>query len=516
MSSAVEEASSAAAVASQTGAGTDKTHADDAQIPVTPLKYRNNATLIAPVRVDVTASPDMRDRQIARAVRLIRPDLFFTDRPSHTYASVSHAHRITIRQLGGGLSNHLYVAHPGGREEAVLVRIHAEDEDGVAVADDDGTDASASPSLPEPQPASSEAAATFVDREVENRILAWLSSEGLAPIFHGRFVKGRIEEFYDGYRPLSWDELHLASFAVPVARALANLHCAHPPEGVLNSSEEQRREGEIWSHVSDWFDMASRASPDVAEADELLQTMKLEWEWLQASLRHPSDGATASADTRRFDLRPDSIDMRSAASSYFREIVFTHMDCQSLNILTPCDGFHLDDSSDPDSDSGSDSTNDKEIDAEQKLEKRGQDDEKGGEYASVRLIDFEYSGLNPRGADIANTFCEHCNMNNLEPNYGEQYPTDKQQDTFLRAYIAKASPELAKKLDQQLGNGEEDGWEPFLATARVQVGRYALLSHIGWSIWAVAQANLSTIEFDYLKYARLRLEGYFHFKDRFW
>ena len=107
-------------------------------------------------------------------------------------------------------------------------------------------------------------------------------------------------------------------------------------------------------------------------------------------------------------------------------------------------------------------------------------------------------------------------MNNCEPNYEAQYPNDEQQDRFLRAYIATASPQLANKLDQLGGNGEDDGWEPFLAAARVQVGQHALLSHIGWAIWAVAQASLSTIEFDYLKYARLRLEGYFHFKGRYW
>ena len=514
MFSATEEAPSRTVTSADktTHAADDGAHAHcssaavDAQIHVhadlPPLTYRNNATRIAPVRVDVTASPDVRDRQITRSVRLIRPDLFATDRPSHTSASVSHAHRIAIRQLGGGLSNHLYVAHPGGQDEAVLVRIHAEDEDGGAVADDhDGTDASASA---EP------AAATFVDREVENRILAWLSSEGLAPTFHGRFANGRIEEFYDGYRPLSWDELQLPRFAISVARALANFHRAHPPEGVLNISKEQRRQGEIWSRVSDWFDMASRASSDVAEADELLQTMKLEWEWLQASLRYPSDEATATADMESLDL---SVDMESAASSYFRQIVFTHMDCQSLNILTPCDGFYLEDSSDAESDSNA--KNDKEIRSESNLEERGQDDGKGGEYASVRLIDFEYSGLNPRGADIANTFCEHCNMNNLDPNYEAQYPNAEQQDRFLRAYIATASPKLAKKLDQLGDTGEEDGWEPFLAAARVQVGQHALLSHIGWGIWAVAQASLSTIEFDYLKYARLRLEGYFHFKGQY-
>ena len=530
MSSAVEEV----AVATPQMVSSDTTHADkgDAndgssssssssddtrtQIPQTPqtpqtprLEYRNNANLVAPVRVDVAASPALRDQQVTRAVRLVRPDLFANDRPSHTYASVSHAHRITIRQLGGGLSNHLYVAHPGGREEAVLVRIHAEDEE---VEDSNGEEADAGSDGAHVCAASSSASApTFVDREVENRVLAWLSSEGLAPTFHGRFANGRVEEFYDGFRPLSWDELRLRRFAVPVARALANLHCAHPPEGVLNISEEQRNKGEIWSRISEWFDMATNASSDT-EANELMQTMKVEWEWLQATLRPSSNGVIMdSASTMKcFDLKSHSGNVQSAASSYFRQIVFTHMDCQSLNILTPCEGFHLDDDSSDIAPASKDEGNVQA--AESKPEENDLEEGKGGEYsyASVRLIDFEYAGVNPRAADIANTFSEYCNMNNLEPDYEVQYPTSGQQDVFLRAYIETASPELAKQLDQF-----KDGWASFLSAARVEIGQHTLLSHIGWGIWAIAQESLSNIEFDYLRYARLRLEGYFHFKDRY-
>jgi ethanolamine kinase len=256
--------------------------------------------------------------------------------------------------------------------------------------------------------------------------------------------------------------------------------------------------------------MASNVSSDVTEANELLQRLKVEWEWLQATLR-PSFNAIivdSASDMECFDLQSVSGDIHLTASSYFRQVVFTHMDCQSLNILTPCEGFHLDDEL---SDAASDLKNDDNVqEVESKPEEDDQEEEMGRKYASVRLIDFEYAGVNPRAADIANTFSEYCNMNNLEPEYESQYPTGKQQDVFLRAYIETASPELAKQLDQF-----EDGWTSFLAAARVEIGQHTLLSHIGWGIWAIAQESLSNIEFDYLKYARLRLEGYFHFKDRY-
>jgi len=464
------------------------------------LPYLNNPDKIAPVRVDVTSPPSIRDQQITRAVRLVRPDLF--GRPSHTHATVARAHRITIRELGGGLSNYLFVVHPGERDEAVLVRIHAEDEgnDGDASASE-GEAAARADTISESESEVSTAPVSFVDRMLENKVMAWLSSKGLAPTFHGLFLNGRIEEFYDGYRPLSWDELALPKFAVPIARAMADLHGVQPPDNVMNVPEKQRREGEIWSRIEDWLGMARNADEDNDASNDMIQSILNEWEWLKQVLRHSgtSDSLTTTSSS---DLIIDnSDDVGTAALTFFRQVVFTHMDAQSLNILTPSEGFLFD------SEDSDDSGNDVAVTRKSSAPKDGS----GREKASVRLIDFEYTGLNPRAVDIANTFCEHTNMNNLEPKYEEQYPTDKQQDVFLHAYVTRANPTVAKQLSRI-----ENGWEIFLSVARDEIGRDTLLSNIGWAIWAVAQASMSKIDFDYLRYARLRIDGYYYFKERYW
>ena len=179
-------------------------------------RYRDDPTQIAPIRIDVASAPAVRDRQIALAVGEICPDAFFPPSPdppspeSHASSSSSSsnaARGLSIEKLGGGLSNHLFVvSREGSASPPVLLRVHCEDgEDG------DG------------------AGGGFVDREAENRSLALLSARGMAPIFHGRFENGRVEEFYGGYRTLSWEEMSLPRFAGPVAAAMAALHRIDAP-----------------------------------------------------------------------------------------------------------------------------------------------------------------------------------------------------------------------------------------------------------------------------------------------
>lgn len=46
----------------------------------------------------------------------------------------------------------------------------------------------------------------------------------------------------------------------------------------------------------------------------------------------------------------------------------------------------------------------------------------------------------------------------------------------------------------------------------VQVNRFALASHFFWGLWALIQAKVSTIDFDFLGYAVLRFNQYFKMK----
>jgi thiamine kinase-like enzyme len=79
--------------------------------------------------------------------------------------------------------------------------------------------------------------------------------------------------------------------------------------------------------------------------------------------------------------------LEEMACQFYDEIVLTHTDCRSSYLMRPAassDGS----SSDDDSDQGGDNDNNLAL--------------------PLQLIDYKYAGLNPRAADIANTFNEYC------------------------------------------------------------------------------------------------------------
>ncbi|GAX29368.1 hypothetical protein FisN_16Hh194 [Fistulifera solaris] len=180
------------------------------------------------------------------------------------------------------------------------------------------------------------------------------------------------------------------------------------------------------------------------ELTPLLQTLQHEWQWIESVLFHTTSAATP-------------------AQSFLAQRVLTHGDLQSLNVLV-----HQEDPTD------------------------------------VRIIDYEYASYSPRGFDLANTFCEYCDMNHLRADYEREYPTTTEQKEFLRSYLhTLGQPIPSEEYLQELGD---------------QVGRYTVVSHISWAIWSIVQHFQSAQRetFDYLQYARHRLEGNAFSKRRFW
>ena len=220
----------------------------------------------------------------------------------------------------------------------------------------------------------------------------------------------------------------------------------------------------------------------------------VEWKWLEDVL-HPTTTSKVSS------LEP----AQEAATQFLRQIVFTHMDMQSLNFLR--------DSSHTNADlSGSSSSAD--------------DDD-----SPIKVIDFEYAGFNPRAVDMANTFCEHCDMNNIKADYENEYPSADVQNAFLKTYVQHtlallgthssngdkqpqpSSPEDSQRLRALLEPYVDD--PVFLAAARQEIGRYTLVSHTSWAIWSIVQSNMSDIDFDYVGYAQHRMDGFEYMKKRF-
>ncbi|KAJ1670554.1 hypothetical protein GGF38_001444 [Coemansia sp. RSA 25] len=114
---------------------------------------------------------------------------------------------------------------------------------------------------------------------------------------------------------------------------------------------------------------------------------------------------------------------------------------------------------------------------------------------AVSFIDYEYAMYNYRGFDIANHFNEYAGF---ECDYS-RYPAKSIQLQWFKTYL------------DQLGH---DSSPAALEDMYHEVNLFQLASHFYWGIWALVQASISDIDFDYMDYARLRFDQYFKVKSQ--
>ncbi|KAF7693851.1 ethanolamine kinase 1 [Silurus meridionalis] len=125
------------------------------------------------------------------------------------------------------------------------------------------------------------------------------------------------------------------------------------------------------------------------------------------------------------------------------------------------------------------------------------------EGGHVKFIDYEYAGYNYQAYDIGNHFNEFAGLNEVDYSL---YPERSFQLQWLRAYLE------AYKEYKDLGTEVSEVSEAEVEVLYVQVNRFALASHFFWGLWALIQAQYSTIDFDFLGYAVLRFNQYFKMK----
>uniref|UniRef100_A0A0E0ESK9 ethanolamine kinase n=1 Tax=Oryza meridionalis TaxID=40149 RepID=A0A0E0ESK9_9ORYZ len=106
------------------------------------------------------------------------------------------------------------------------------------------------------------------------------------------------------------------------------------------------------------------------------------------------------------------------------------------------------------------------------------------------FIDFEYGSYSYRGYDIANHFNEYAGY---DCDYS-LYPDKDSQYHFFRNYLQPDRPSEVQVQD--------------LDALYVETNTYRLASHIYWALWALIQAKVSPIDFDYLGYFFLRYDEY--------
>ncbi|CAG8539318.1 9114_t:CDS:2 [Paraglomus occultum] len=120
------------------------------------------------------------------------------------------------------------------------------------------------------------------------------------------------------------------------------------------------------------------------------------------------------------------------------------------------------------------------------------------ERNTISFIDVEYAGYNYQGFDIGNHFNEFagfdCDFN--------LYPNKDFQMIWLRNYLSAAHP-------------DHDPTREEIEKLYSVVNKFALASHCYWGLWALVQARLSEIDFDYMGYAIKRFDEYNNRKEEF-
>ncbi len=111
----------------------------------------------------------------------------------------------------------------------------------------------------------------------------------------------------------------------------------------------------------------------------------------------------------------------------------------------------------------------------------------------ISFIDFEYTHLNYYLYDIANHFVEYAGVENADFNL---YPTHDEQKRWLKIYF-QTRPINEQIIDDNLCH---------------LIDQFSALSHLMWGLWALVQSRLSQLDFDYINYAKQRLDCYYKLK----
>lgn len=121
------------------------------------------------------------------------------------------------------------------------------------------------------------------------------------------------------------------------------------------------------------------------------------------------------------------------------------------------------------------------------------------EVETVSFIDYEYATPSPAAFDIANHFaewggfdCEH-----------QFLPTQTQRLEFIREYVRSYFAHLGQECDE----------EAEVRQLFSEVDLYRAVPGFYWGIWALIQATISQIDFDYAAYAEIRLGEYWAWRE---
>lgn len=296
-----------------------------------------------------------------------------------------------------------------------------------------------------------------------------LASRGLAPPLLARFENGLLYRFIEGDVCTS-EDLQRPEIYRAVARRLAQWHSTLPIAAIssIKDSEEQDlgAVGGQNGHAHDQKAVSKKSRPH----PNMWTTMR---EWIDAT-----PGGTEKERERKNSLHKEweylSSRLGEVPGLDGYDYIFSHCDLLSGNVIVEPT---------PTADEHPNATKPSHQDP------------------TVSFIDYEYATPAPAAFDIANHFAEwggfDCDYNAL--------PTQSQRREFLSHYLKSYRTHAA-------ASEKSSNFEKELNQLYTQVDLFRGIPGFYWGIWALIQATISQIDFDYASYAETRLAEYWAWK----
>ncbi|OCK83062.1 kinase-like protein [Lepidopterella palustris CBS 459.81] len=318
----------------------------------------------------------------------------------------------------------------------------------------------------------------LIDRERETLAHSLLARHGLAPPLLARFDNGLLYKFIEG-SVCSPADLRRPEVWRAVAKQLGEWHATLP---ISSISSESPVHGSIVNGSVNGSPTKPRSKRTASlEAIEKLTPGKPTpniWTVIQKwILALPT---TTSAEKNRRDQLQIELEQlvkqfgNTTGIGGSKPFVFAHCDLLSGNVIIQP----------PSSSSSSRSS-----------QSSGSDEPETP--CTVSFIDYEYATPAPAAFDLANHFAEwgglDCDFSVL--------PTRFQRRDFLKEYLLSYNSHLERSFKDVELNQLFD-----------EVDRFRGVPGFYWGIWALIQAQISQIDFDYASYAEIRLGEFWAWK----
>ncbi|KAI9686669.1 MAG: hypothetical protein M1820_010597 [Bogoriella megaspora] len=314
----------------------------------------------------------------------------------------------------------------------------------------------------------------------EIRAHSILAKHKLAPPLLAHFENGLLYRYCEGTVCMP-EDLRRPEVYQAVARRLAEWHATLPVSAISSKSSSQYAPSPVDSLLGDRQssdctmdgDAKKSSKGNSAPTPNLWAVMQ---KWITA-LPADTDAARQRKEQLQEELEWLVKELSDTLGIGESPYVFSHCDLLSGNvIIMPSSG-----SKQPDAGESNNDTPD----------------------LSVAFIDYEYATPAPAVFDISNHFAEwggfDCDHSAL--------PTKSQRIDFLRHYL-KSYNEHSRG-----GNLDPQATETELQELNSEINRFRGVPGFYWGIWALIQALISQIDFDYASYAEIRLSEYWAWKE---